>query len=368
MILSNPFMVDPRVYKEAKTLVDAGHNVTVIVWDRHKDYEPKSLVDGIKVVRIHNKGLMKILSHDLFRNPLWWRKAYKKGLELYKKGFKFDVVHCHDLDTLQSGGRLKKKLGVKLIYDAHELFGYLIAKDMPKFVVNATFRMEKRLLRYANHIITVTEPCKDYFRSISDKPITVIYNCKDLINMEYQPPKNNIFTISYIGIVNQNRMFPELVDIIGSIEGVRFVIAGKKEGLYEEVKKRCENYQNVEFLSSIPFYDVIPKTLEANVVICMLNPDNLYYKFALANKQFDAMVCGRPIICTKGTYTGDLTNKLGCGLVVEYNEMIKDTITDLKDNPKLCEELGKNGLKAAKEKFNWKIQSIELLKVYERLK
>ena len=163
-------------------------------------------------------------------------------------------------------------------------------------------------------------------------------------------------------------MFPDLVDIIGNIEDVRFVIAGKKEGLYKEVKKRCEKYENVEFLSSIPFYDVIPKTLEANVVICMLNPDNLYYKFALANKQFDAMVCGRPIICTKGTYTGELTNKLDCGLVVDYNKIVKDTIIYLKDNPKLCEKLGKKGLKAAKEKYNWKIQSLELLKVYKGIK
>jgi len=160
-------------------------------------------------------------------------------------------------------------------------------------------------------------------------------------------------------------MFPELVDIIGSIEDVRFVIACKKEGLYEEVQKRCKNYQNVEFLGSIPFYEVISKTLEANAVINMPNPDNYYYKFGLANKQFAAMVCGRPIICTKGIYSGELTNKLGCGLVVEYDERVKDAIINLKDNPKLCEELGKNGLKAAKEKYNWKMQSLELLNVYE---
>jgi len=365
MILSKPFMVDPRVYKEAITLTNSEHEVTVIVWDRHSDYESESLVDGIKIVRIRNKGLMKILPHDLFRNPLWWRKAYKKGLELYKTDFKFDVVHCHDLDTLKSGVWLKKKLGIKLIYDAHEIFGYMIATDQAKFVVNATFRMERKLLRYVDHIITVTEPCKDYFKSITNTTITVINNCKDLVSTKYQPPKNDIFTISYIGIANKKRMFPQLVDIIGNIEGVRFVIACKKEALYEEVEKRSEKYPNVEFLGSIPYYDVIPKTLEANVVINMPNPKNFYLKFGLANKQFDAMVCGRAIICTKGTYSGDLTNKLSCGLVVEYNEKVKDAIIKLRNNPKLCEELGKNGLKAAIHKYNWKKQSIKLLKVYE---
>ena len=57
---------------------------------------------------------MKVLPHDLFRNPFWWWHAFKKGVNLYKKGFNFDVVHCHDLDTLAAGVWLKKKLGVKL--------------------------------------------------------------------------------------------------------------------------------------------------------------------------------------------------------------------------------------------------------------
>ena len=83
MVLSKEFIVDPRVYKEAKSLVDIGHDVTIIVWDRKGNYEPESNIDGIRVIRIHNKGLMRILPNDLWRNPLWWRKAYKKGLQVY---------------------------------------------------------------------------------------------------------------------------------------------------------------------------------------------------------------------------------------------------------------------------------------------
>jgi glycosyltransferase involved in cell wall biosynthesis len=151
-------MVDPRVSREAKSLVDNGHDVTVIVWDRRVDYPPEDKIDGVRIIRIHNSFLMKCMPNDLFRNPLWWRKAYKKGLELYNTGkFKFDVVHCHDLDTLWAGVKLKKKLGIKLIYDAHEIFGYMIAVDQPKFIVDAAFLMEKRLLKKVDHIITVNE-------------------------------------------------------------------------------------------------------------------------------------------------------------------------------------------------------------------
>ncbi|RCV62776.1 Glycosyltransferase involved in cell wall bisynthesis [Methanophagales archaeon] len=370
MLLSNPFMVDPRVSREAKSLVDYGHEVTVIVWDRKGDYPSEDIIDGIRIIRIHNNLLMKIMPNDLFRNPLWWRRAYKKGLELYKSGqFKFDVVHCHDLDTLQSGVWLKKKLGLKLIYDAHEIFGYMIARDMPKFIVGVALRMEKRLVKKVNRVITVNEPLRDYFRSISNTPITVVMNCNDLVSQEYIPPRNDAFTVCYIGVLTKSRMFPEIVDILGKIKGVRFVIAGKKENLYAEVKERCEKYDTVEFLGAIPFCDVIQKTLEAHIVACMINPKDLNNRIGIANKQFEAMACGRPILCTKETYSGAMTDELKCGLSIDYDkDALHNAILKLRDDPELCEEFGRTGLKAAKEKYNWNKQAEKLLKVYETRK
>jgi len=367
MILSNPFMVDPRVYKEAKSLVDKGHEVSIIVWDRKNDYKPEELVEGIKVIRVHNKGLMRILPNDLFRNRIWWKKAYKKGLELYKS-FKFDVVHCHDLDTLQSGVWLKKKLGIKLVYDAHEIFGYMIARNMPKIVVNYALSMEKKLIKNVDQIITVNEPVKEYFKSISDKPVEIIMNCKELVNKEYKPTKNKVFTICYIGVLHKSRMFPELVDIIGNIDNVKFVIAGKKENLYDEIRNRCKKYDNIEFLGSISFDKVIPLTSSSDLVVCMINPDDMNNKIGLANKQFEAMVCGRPIICSKETFSGDMTEKLKCGIVINYdNKSVEEAIIKLRDSPDICEKLGRNALDNAINRYNWKKQEEKLIKVYEKI-
>ena len=236
MILSNPFIVDPRVYREAKSLVEAGHSVTIIVWDRHKDYPQEEVINGIKLVRIHNTKLMRILPHDLFRNPIWWRIAYKKGLELNNNGFNIDVVHCHDLDTLLTGVWLKKKLGIKLIYDSHEIFGYMASRTMPNFIVALAFKLEKKLIKKVNYVITAEYTYNDYFKELGCNFITTILNCKDLITADYKPPKNDIFTIIYIGILNRSRFFPENLEVIGKIKDVNFLIAGKKEDLFSEIE------------------------------------------------------------------------------------------------------------------------------------
>ena len=369
MILSNPFMVDPRVHKEAKALVDNGHEVTVIVWDRRKEHEPESVVDGIRLIRIHNKGLLRLLPNDLLRNPIWWRKANKKGQELYKKGYKFDVVHCHDLDTLQAGVWLKKKLGVKLVYDAHELWGHLIENDVPKLVVKKTFSMEKKLIKNTDHIITVSPPFLEYFNTITDKPITLVMNCKDLKYEKYQPPETKKFTLIYIGGMKKQRFFPEIIDIMGNLENVQLILAGKTENLYYQMKEYSKKYSNIKFLGTVPTDEILPLTRSSHATFIIIDPSSKHYQKTLFNKQFEAMVTGRPLIVTKGTFAGRMTEELKCGITVDYNnESVKKAIITLCDNPELRQNLGENALKAAKGKYNWEIEKKKLLNVYKEIK
>lgn len=56
MILSQPLIVDSRVSRETNALVDARQELPVIVWDRNYKYEPEAVVDGTRVIRIHNRG------------------------------------------------------------------------------------------------------------------------------------------------------------------------------------------------------------------------------------------------------------------------------------------------------------------------
>lgn len=369
MLLSNPFMVDPRVHNEAKALVDEGNEVAVVVWDRKGEYGQEDVVDGIRIVRIHNTGLMKVMPNDLFRNPIWWRTAYKKGLELHKGGFDFDTVHCHDLDTLQPGVWLKRKIGCKIVYDAHEIFGYMIEGNVPRVVSKQAFRMEKRLLRWADHVITVNKLFQEYFTSLTDKPITIVMNCKDLVYNEYAPPDNDMFTLIYIGLMTKGRFFPQVINLVNEIKGVRLIVGGKKEGIYDEVERVCAKYQEAEFVGTIPSSEILPRTRMADATFILIDPSNSNSRTTVFNKQFEAMVCGRPIILTKDTYAGRMTEELDCGLTVAYNaDAIKKAIEELRDNPSLREKLGRNAFRAAKERYNWEMEKRNLLKVYEEIK
>lgn len=368
MFLSKPFITDPRVYKEAKSLSEHGHEVTVIFWDRHTEYNADEMIENIRVIGIKNNIFMRVLPYVMLRNPLWCINAYKRAMRLYKDEYRFDVVHCHDLDTLLIGYLLKRKLGVKLIYDAHEIYGYMIEKSMPKFFSKLAFILEEQLIKKVDSIITVNEPLVDYFSKIMGKDINIVMNCSELITDKYSPPKTSMFTVSYFGVLNQSRMFPDIIDYFGLFNNIRFVIGGKKEDMYFAVKQASKKYSNIMFLGTITSAQVIERTFDCDVVLCMLDPSNKNNQVGLPNKIFEAMLTGRPVIVTRGLYCSELVEQEKCGVTIDYDfNAVVGAVHALRDHKEQCQQLGRNGLNSAIREYNWGKQEAVLLHVYERL-
>lgn len=368
MTLSNPFTHDARVYNEAQSLIQEGHHVIVLAWDREKKYSLTEEKDGINIIRCYNTRFMDIIPYDIFKLRFWWNEGYKKALELNNKK-NFDLIHCHNLDTLPIGIKLKKKLGLPLIYDAHEIWGYMVEKDLPRFMVRYFLSKEKKLAPKADYIITVAEPHEKYFQEMGCKKISIVSNCKKILRKEYDPPNNEIFTLIYIGSLNKTRFLEESVEACQNIKGVKFKIAGFGS-IENEIKDIAEKspLKNIEFLGQMPMEKVIPETFKADVIMCMLDPKNKNNQVGPPNKLFEAMVCGRPVIATEETYSGNLARKLNMGLVIKYDkESLKQAIIKLRDEQKTCEKLGKNALKAALDEYNWTTQKNKLINTYKQI-
>jgi glycosyltransferase involved in cell wall biosynthesis len=370
MLLSKEFSIDPRVYNESVSLHRSGHQMMVLMWDRKHSKSPEETIDGIHVMRLKNTKTMNLLPTALLKNPFWWRMAYKKALSLYEKNiFRFDVVHCHDLDTLQIGVWLKKKLPIRLVYDSHEIFGYMIAGNYPKPVASVVFYLEKRLVKSVDAIITVAEPHEKYFKKIYKKPVTLVRNCKPLFTQTYIPPTNQQCTFLYIGSLNEGRFLMEAIEVCSTIEQIHFRIAG-----YGLLQKEIERYlkenrvSKIDFAGIIPMNQVLSETVKSDVVFCVFDPKKPNNRVGPPNKIFEAMVCGRPVIATKNIYSGDLVEQIDMGRTTEYTkEGLRKVIVELRDNPVLREQLGKNALHAALTEFNWSMQEKQLYLVYQGL-
>ena len=362
MIVSNEVVHDPRVVSEATSLVDAGIDVTVIGWDRKGRYPSEERWKGFDIIRVRNTGLMKVLAKDLFRNPLWWRLARMKGRRI-----DFDVIHCHDLDTLWTGVKLKKEKSKPLIYDAHEVFGYMIEWDVPAPVVDYAFRLERKLAPEADGVVAANSWIGEYLEGLVDRQITVVMNCKDPFVMEYQPPPEGPFTLFYAGSLHEKRFVREMVKVAREMDDVVLTIAGEA-GLEEWLKKVLTETENVRFLGKIPQEQILPMTLNSHAVPCMFDPRDRNNQIGTPNKIFEAMATGRPVIATKGIASGELVEREGVGIAVEYSrEAFRDGVATLKEDEALSRRLGTRGLEAAKKKYNWTNQTKKLLRLYDDL-
>src|SRR5438034_6484112 len=113
MLLSNAFDPDPRVYNEARTLVQHGYCVCIVAWDRERARPANETMDEIEIERVfvrstHGRGFTQ-----MFIMPLVLMMMIKRALRVG-----FDLVHAHDFDTLPAAfilGCIKRK---PVVYDS----------------------------------------------------------------------------------------------------------------------------------------------------------------------------------------------------------------------------------------------------------
>jgi len=165
MLVSSPMLTDPRVYNEAQTLVKAEYGVTVLAWDREKNTQVRQEVDGIEIFRLRipvpfRRGIGRVPMH-LFYQLVWQWEVYWKARSLHRDS-PFHFIHCHFLDTLLVGTLLKRGLGAFLIYDARDIYGYMLQTSLPAGIAKAFFWFERFLLRQvvpsmpiAHHVLQI---------------------------------------------------------------------------------------------------------------------------------------------------------------------------------------------------------------------
>lgn len=367
MLLSKSFREDARVRKEAEALVDAGHSVVVVEWARHApDAVTEEHIGGVDVVRHHERGLARGVPGTILRNPMWWRAAYRLGARLNAER-PFDVVHCHDLDTLPTGVRLKRRFGLRLVFDAHEIFSVMVRADRGRLVAAAADRLETRLLPHVDHVVTVNDALSQHYHARAKAPVTVVMNCPDPSGPP-AAPSEDLFTVVYVGLLHRSRFFPAAVHALGTLDGVRFLVAGKREGNWREVELAAEGYPEVRFLGAVPSTEVLATMARGHAVLCMLDPSDPQYRVATATKALDAMAVARPCIATAGTYTGRLVEAEGTGITVAYDaDALRRAVIRLRDDAGLARRLGDRGRMRAESEYNWSRQAARLIDLYRSM-
>lgn len=363
-VRSNSVNPDSRLEKEISYLSN-DYKIEVLGWDRERKYKKVEEKQEYKIYRCQIKGQYGGGIKNLIYSILWFFYEF-----FWLISHSFEIIHTCDFDTYLVALIVAKIKRKKIVYDIFDFYAEMII-GVPDFLKKIIKKIDLFLIHFADGILIADE---NRIHQISDshpKKLVIIYNTPPDFFEKYkeniQKSKNNLdFILGYVGLLQKERGFDYLIDLIKEMEGVKLVIGGF--GPYEQaIKRKIKGVKNIEFLGKISPYE---KTLEIeskfNVLFALYDPSVPNHRYSSPNKLFEAMMLQKPIIVTRDTGMDKIVEKYQCGIIVDYNNktQLKKAILKLKENNN---SYGKNGREAYLKFFHSDIMKNRLLQFYKEI-
>lgn len=276
------------------------------------------------------------------------KKINKKATALHKVKH-VDLVHCRSYISALAGIRMKKKYGVKMLFDMRGFWaderidGNIWSLSNPVFKrVYAFFKRKERIfLSQSDHIVSLTENGKKELLSwnipaVNDSKITVIPCCVDLdlfrpdnIHPDELINKRSALGISdtdyivgYVGSIGTWYMLPEMLDYFMALKkknpAARFLFVTGEDPAAIRTAAHKRGIDHSAILVTSCLHKDVPLHISLfNESIFFIRPS--YSKKASSpTKQGEIMAMGIPLVCNAGVGDTDrIVTHYHSGTVIE---------------------------------------------------
>ncbi len=388
MVLDNGFFGDLRVENEVMSLREAGFEVSVLCFEHKNKQPPIQQYHGADIIKVYLplsfKKKMKGLANFII-DP--YTRFWSKQISKYIDDHAIDVLHIHDLYLLGAAYKANKKAKRKLpiVADLHENYPaalryYKFSTTFPGNVLISVpkwERTEKNWVNQADHVITVIEEAQHRYKKLGAKRVHVVANYVNrsefLGSHKTSKPDANSTSYSalYVGGFDTHRGIEAVVRAIPKIKTkipeFKLVLVGT--GSNENDLKQLAKELDVE--SSVSFEgwqnpDQLPSYLDASDICLIPHLKTEHTDNTIPHKLFQYMLLKKPVVATNCNPIERIVNETKSGLIYTSNssEEFADKIIELYTDKTLGTEMGENGFKAVKEKYNWEETAKTLVQLY----
>lgn len=390
MLLDQDFPPDSRVENEAISLIEAGFDVFLFSLAYKKGAGAEEC-NGIQVKRYAaGKWIYKnsALAYDL---PFYHRSVQPLVRDFITTN-DIKTLHVHDMVLAKAVFAANREFGLPLTLDLHEnrpviMQFYPHLKRFPgKYLINLERwkRAQNELMRKADKVVLVTEEARDEaVRSAGIAPEKVVVVPNTIhpdIFLNYPIGKSiadrfkGSFNMVYVGDTGLRRGTLDLVEAFAIVKkrvpDARLILVGRSTE-DEALKRRAAELGVSEFVSFEGWQDVslFPSYISVATVCVSPIHRNLHHDTTFANKMFQYMAMGKPLVVSDCPPQVRVVEEAGCGLVHRGGDAddLARQIIRIHKEPGLAFEMGEKGKEAVLKKYNWKISASELTGYYRQL-
>lgn len=361
LVRSSPDLENGRIANELDMFMNAGLDVSVLCWDRRRDYPEQEEHNGYSVRYCHVKGSYTTRAL-LFQMPKWWLAEL-----LYLLRNTPDCIHAVDFDTVVPALLVKWLKRVPVVFDVYDFYTAK-SRAMPAFLKPIVQWAERFCARRVNATIIVDASRTYLLGKPLPKRLVIAENCSyDLADAAWHKPDRDELVIFYGGTIAKFRGLEKLIRVSEGLENVQVVIAGRIKD--ENYRTILEEARHVEYIGLIDRDEVIRQTYDADAVYSYYDPVLEINRTANSTKMFEAFMCGTPVLANCEPPSARVVGEERCGSCLPYadDDALRSVIVEWRDRRHLARELGANGRRLFEERFDWRTVSERILDVYREL-
>ena len=370
ILRSNPVAPEPRVEKVARALSQSGKMVTIVGWDRSGSL-PKiedrvyAVINRIAIKSSYASGMRNIIPQVCWQVQLLvW---------LLKNRRKFSYIHACDFDTILPAFIIKALFRKKIVYDIFDFYADAHIA-LPAFLRT----MIRRLDWWIIEKVDVTIICDEIRRTQISNPkyLAVIYNSPEDFprNKAGKHDRQNFpgsrLKIGYVGVLSVTRGILELFSILDQHPDWSLELGGYGGADALPIITGAQTRSNVKFYGKIPYDKAMEINKRSDVLFATYDPKIPNHKFSSANKLFEAMMLGKPIIVAKGTSMDRIVQQHNLGFIVKYGDVqkLKHAFEEVAnwDSEKKT-QFAVHACAIYERYYSWAIMRSRLLAVYDHL-
>ena len=408
ILVNNPYVADSRAWKIARSLGDAGYDVTVVA--REGDGLPqREQLPGHRAVRVVQprplahlpvprlpaaeaapvgragrvrRGVRETVGRAAQAGRYLmltraWAERIRQAVE------PVDIWQAEDIVTLPLAVALRRRHGGRVVYDANDIdteAGRLARLPAPWRALLR--RRERSLARSVDALVTVSPQYADVLTRTLRRPMDAVVRNGPTWFDPPDPPERRFHArlglapptrvVLYLGQLMEGRGVEELSHAIGLVERAVLVVAGFGPDYerYRALAASLPHAERIHFLGAIAPDDIPAWNASADVAAMPVQPDTLNHRLNTPTKLFDAMGTGVPVVASDLPGIRSVVLETGCGQLCDPSDPADiaraiRTILDASDADRASYRA--RCLAGARGPYSWDRQADVLIGVYAGL-